>query len=402
MSAWRSERPDDLIIKVISFLVSPFLSFLIAIARIRTKSSFVIFYLFALFYGIAFTTESGKSETAGNDGAVFRALFENEICGMSFSEYQREFFDILAGNSWHKDVYFHSVAYFVSTFTHNYHYLFFFLAAIFGYFMLRSLEILVKEKTFDGGIVCLLLVSLFVTNGIFNINGMRFWTAAWIAAYALLRILVKNQKRYLVLLILTPLVHSSFYFLLVVFAIYYFLSDKKSNWITFYYVSFFFSSISVFVISAFIGDIPFLSRFMIYLDPDAAFTVFEGKSILKGIFDMLSTIYINIMFYLIYKKNNSNIPIQAKTLYDFFLVYISIINFVRPIPSLGARYFLVGFPLIAYLWLANFGAKQHKWVIYSMPLFMLWYLHNSYILFVYFLEPEFYYTNPFSIIANYL
>ena len=141
---------------------------------------------------------------------------------------------------------------------------------------------------------------------------------------------------------------------------------------------------------------------MIYLDPDAAFTVFEGKSILKGIFDMLSTIYINIMFYLIYKKNNSNIPIQAKTLYDFFLVYISIINFVRPIPSLGARYFLVGFPLIAYLWLANFGAKQHKWVIYSMPLFMLWYLHNSYILFVYFLEPEFYYTNPFSIIANYL
>ena len=402
MIGWRAERPDDLIIKSVLFLFSPFLSFLSAIVRIKTKSSFIIFYLFSLFYGIAFTTESGKSETAGNDGAVFRAIFEEYICGMSFGEFKRAIVDILSGNSWHKDIYFHVVAYVVSLYTTNYHYLFFALAMVFGYFMLKSLAFLVKESAFDGGLVSLLLASLFVTNGIFDINGMRFWTAAWIAAYALLRILVRNETRYLLLLCLTPLVHSSFYFLLVVFLIYSFFSDKKSRWIYFYYFSFVFSSISVFVISAFIGEIPFLSRYMVYLDPDSSFRIFEGKSLLKGIFDLLSTIYINIIFYLIYKNTKRNISKYGNKLYDFFLVYLSIINFVRFIPSLGARYFIVGFPLIAYLWIVNFGTTKYKWVIYSMPFFMLWYLHNSYLLFTYFLEPTFYLSNPYSIIVNYL
>ena len=220
MSSWRAERADDVLIKSVLFLFSPFLSFLAAIPRMKTRSSFVVFYLFSLFYGMAYVTESGKSETAGNDGAVFRAFFEDYICGMSFSAYVMEIKDILAGNSWHKDIYFHSVAYYVSTFTNNYHYLFLAFSAVFGYFMLRSLSLMVKEYNFSGGVICLLLVSLFVTNGIFNINGMRFWTATWIATYALLRVLIKNQRLYLLLLCVTPLVHSSFYFLLVVFLIY--------------------------------------------------------------------------------------------------------------------------------------------------------------------------------------
>ena len=402
MAGWRAERPEDLIIKSVLFLFSPFLSFLSAIVRIKTRSSFVIFYLFALFYGIAFTTESGKSETAGNDGAVFRAIFEDYICGMNFSEFWHEIIDILSGNNWHRDIYFHIVAYVVSTFTTNYHWLFFAFAMVFGYFMLRSLAFLVRDKSFDGGIIGLLLVSLFVTNGIFDINGMRFWTAAWIAAYALLRMLLRDEKKYLVLLCITPLVHSSFLFLIAVYLIYFFFGDKKSKWIYFYYFSFAFSSISVFVISAFVGEIPFLSRFTAYLDPDAAFSFFEGKSILKGIFDLLSTAYVNVMFYLIYKNTKRNKPIYGNKLYDFFLVYISINNFVRFIPSLGARYFIVGFPFIAYLWIVNFGTYKHKWVIYSMPFFMLWYLHNSYLLFTYFLEPSFYFSNPFSIIVKYL
>lgn len=402
MVGWRAERPEDLIIKSVLFLFSPFLSFLSAIVRIKTRSSFVIFYLFALFYGIAFTTESGKGETSGNDGAVFRAIFEDYICGMNFSEFWHEIIDILSGNNWHRDIYFHIVAYVVSIFTNNYHYLFLAFALVFGYFMLRALAFLVKEKAFDGGVVSLLLVSLFVTNGIFDINGMRFWTAAWIAAYALLRILVRYEKRYLALLCITPLVHSSFLFLLAIYLIYFFFSDKKSNWIYFYYFSFVFSSISVFVLSAFIGEIPLLSRYMVYLDPDSSYRIFEGKSILKGIFDLLSTVYVNVMFYMIYRNTKCNVSKKGNKLYDFFLVYISIINFVRFIPSLGARYFIVGFPLIAYLWLVNFGCKKYKWVIYSMPFFMLWYIHNSYLLFTYFLEPSFYFSNPISIITKYL
>lgn len=402
MMYWQSEKGADFFVKVILFIISPFISFIYALYRIKTKSSFIIIYLFSLFYGMSYITESGKSETAKNDGAVYRAIFENDICGMNFQEFKRDIIEILTGQSWYKDIYFHCVAYPVSKFTDNYHFLFLAFAVIFGYFMLKSLHFLVRENKYDNRLVSLLLLSLFVTNGIFNINGMRFWTATWIATYALLNILVDKKRSYLLLLLITPLIHSSFYFLLIIYLIYIF-TNKRFIWRNFYFASFFFSSISVFVISAFIGDIPLFHRFLIYLDPEAAFSVLAGKSLLKGIFDLLSTIYINIMFYLIYKQSErDHNSIQSKSLFNFFFVYISIINFVRPVPSLGTRFFVVGFPLIAYLWLVTFGTNRYKWVIYSMPLFMLWHLHNSYQLFTYFLEPSFYVSSPFSIIARYL
>lgn len=402
MKKWLPENGGDLIVKLGLFLVSPFFSFLAALHRIKTRSSFVIFYLFALFYGMSYMTESGKSSTAGNDGAVFRAIFENDICGMSFHDFTREIGYILSGESWHRDIYFHCVAYWVSQFTNNYHYLFFAFAIVFGYFMLRSLAIMVKDYNFSSNLICFMLVLMFVTNGIFNINGMRFWTATWIATYALMRILIERKRLYIILLCITPLVHSSFYFLLVICVIYYFTSGKKSRWINFYYISFFFSGISAFIISAFIGDIPFLSRYMVYLDSDLAISRSEGQSLLKAIFDVLSVLYVNGMFYLVYKKMKLGEEIQGKKLFDFFLIYITIINFVRPIPSLGTRFFALGLPFVAYLWLANFGAKQHKWVIYLMPIAMLWYIHNSYGLFVYFLEPSFYWSNPFALVDRYL
>ena len=100
MGKWQSENGVDVIAKAFVFIISPFLSFIVSIKSIKTRSSFFIFYLFALFYGMGFITESGKSETARNDGAVFRALFEEYICKLSFRDFQNEIIDILEGRSW--------------------------------------------------------------------------------------------------------------------------------------------------------------------------------------------------------------------------------------------------------------------------------------------------------------
>lgn len=401
MGKWQSENGVDVIAKAFVFIISPFLSFIVSIKSIKTRSSFFIFYLFAFFYGMGFITESGKSETARNDGAVFRALFEEYICKLSFRDFQNEIIDILEGRSWHKDIYFHCVSYFVSTFTDNYHFLFLALAAIFGYFMLRSLMLMVKEDNFKVNIVCLLLVLLFVNNGIFNINGMRFWTATWIATYALLRVVIEKRKIYIALFAITPLVHSSFYFFFIIFLLYLFLKVKETKMMKMYYFSFFFSSISVFIISAFIGNISYLSRFMVYLDPEAVFNMYEEQSIAKAVFDVLGIIYINCMFYLIY-KSREQIPLKFKRLFDFCLIFITVVNIIRPIPSLGSRYFMILFPFLAYLWLVTYGSYQRRMFIYFLPIAMLWYVHNSYIMFVMFLEPMFYWTNPVSLILRYL
>ena len=76
-SSWNKEIQSDVSVKVISFLISPFLSFLYSLRRINTKSSYVVFFLFALFYGLCYTVLADEGNVIeSSDAAKWRARFE--------------------------------------------------------------------------------------------------------------------------------------------------------------------------------------------------------------------------------------------------------------------------------------------------------------------------------------
>ena len=76
--SWQKEDVLDVSMKVVAFLISPFLSFIYSLRRINTRSSFLVFFLFALMYGLCFTVVADNLsiyETA--DAARWRFRFEN-------------------------------------------------------------------------------------------------------------------------------------------------------------------------------------------------------------------------------------------------------------------------------------------------------------------------------------
>ena len=76
MATWLKESNHDKANKVILFLISPFLAFVYSLKRIKTKSSYVVFFLFSIFFGMAFSVQSGKRGDVTIDGAAYRERFD--------------------------------------------------------------------------------------------------------------------------------------------------------------------------------------------------------------------------------------------------------------------------------------------------------------------------------------
>src|SRR5690606_20800874 len=93
---------------------------------------------------------------------------------------------------------------------------------------------------------------------------------------------------------------------------------------------------------------------------------------------------------------------KTKNLFSFLLVWMTFVNFTMPIPSLGGRFMLLSYPIIAYIWLVNFKDVKYKKVLYVMPFVFLMSFYGQLRLYSLILEPIFYFSSPFYLIYKYL
>jgi len=407
MATWLKESNHDKANKVILFLISPFLAFVYSLKRIKTKSSYVVFFLFSIFFGIAFTVQSGKRGDAYIDSVSYRELFE-QYKFVSHQEFIKNFKDFLTFSEGKKDYYFDTVAFYVSRATDNYHVMFMVFAAVFAFFSLKTFKFLTSEDNFDASLSCYILAYLFMINQIFNINGMRFWTAAWIAVYAIFQIFKNNNKKYFLLALTTPFFHGAYWIYIVVIIIAYFLKNYSKLWVVLFFISFLLSNISIDFIQSLTDKLPpFLANMALsYTDPEYVElrrSVGSGFSWLAEIFNFLVRFYMNFMVYL-FIRNSEMINNNPKTqnLFSFLLVWMTFVNFTMPVPSLGGRFMTLSYPLIAYIWLVNFKGKKYTKILYAMPFvfsasifFQLQYYNMV-------LDPLFYISSPLYLIYKYL
>lgn len=408
MTGWQKEEKIDKALKIFLFLVSPLVAALYALRNIKTKSSFVTFFLFAIFFGLSFTVESGKTAESRFDGASYREKFDRYINYGELLYYSRlkEYVEFEEG---HKDFYFDTIAFFTSQLTHNYHFLFFIFAAVFAYFALKSFRFLTSEPNFTTSLSCLILAYLFMSNQIFNINGVRFWTAAWIGVYCIFQLIKNGDKRYLWLALLTPFVHSAFFLFVVVLLFGYFF--KKLNhklWVFLFLVSFLASNLSVELVRS-VSDYlpPFLKRTAESYTDESYIGEVDNKGSgfiwVTEIFKFLVRAYMNLMVWL-FIKNSKMILSNPKTsrLYPFLLIWMVFVNFTMPIPSLGGRFMMLAYPIIAYIWLVNFKGVKYQRLLFAMPIVFVFSFYTQAILYFKVLEPEFYISSPFYLIYKYL
>lgn len=409
MRNWLYEKREDITGKIILFILSPTLSFFFSFIRVNTRSSYIVFFLTALFFGMSFTVDSGKaSGESGLDGQFYRGTFE-DYSYISYNEFRDYFLNYITFNTTQKDFFFETIAFVSSRVTDNYHFLFMVIAAIFAYFCLKSFRFLTQEPNFNTSITSYCLAYFFLFNQLFNINGLRFWIPAWIAVYCIFQIHINKNNKYYLLALTTPFFHGSYTIFIAMLLIGAMVKKLHKLWVVLFYISLPFSSLGLELVSNIISKFEsYLPAFAVsmadsYVFSDKFIENSADVGLISNLFQYLVSLYI-ILLVILLIRDSKNLLNNAKTkdLYSFLLVWFTTFNFLSSVPSLGGRFQVISFPIIAYLWLVNFKGKKYDIMIILLPfIFIL----ETYKFFVYYnvvLDPFFYVSNPVSLMYKYL
>lgn len=338
------------------FFFHPFAAFLLALSNLKSKSSFTVFLLFNILFGYTFIAQN-KSADSYSYVQEFKAT--KRITSDYYLNTLKEYFTF---DSNIKDIYTITSNFVVSRISENYHLLMALYAFVFSYFFLKSFRFFVDRQEFRVSYIVYSLAFLFVfSNSIFNINGVRFWTAAWIAVYACFEIVLNKKYIFLLLAIITPLFHISFFSFLGVLIIYLITIKYDKVWAVIFIVSFFVGNFSIELINQYSFLFPKAGQDMAYFYADNyniqdTVSAIENLPIYAKVFNKLPYLFYNVIVFTfiinskIFKSNK-----EIFSLYIFLLIWMSFSNFTMPIPSFGGRFFQLAIPFIMYLYLITYS-----------------------------------------------
>lgn len=191
----KRERPSTLLL----FLIYPFLGFILAIKDLKRWTNGIVFVLFSALWGYCMTF----SYTA-SDCYRLAAVF----CQRPFHRFQ----SVLNAYDDGKlvDLYLSIMNWFVHQFSANVKVFFCALGFVFGlccYVTIR--ELLDSRKNYNDQYLKLIILLLFSTASFGHLAMPRFWTAAWLSAFLMIK-LMKKKYHWLPLVAALPMIHYGF------------------------------------------------------------------------------------------------------------------------------------------------------------------------------------------------
>jgi len=320
------------------------------------KESRRIVYFFIIYYGLTLVIPN-----LGIDSARYASRLEYNAT-LPFSD----FFKIVGGiyaTETSVDIVEPLISFIVSRFT-TYHGVYFAVwSAIFGFFYLRSINLLYDHYKISPGWNSMIFLFFFIFILPFTeMNGPRMWTAAWIFFYGAYHVILYRDARYLLLALTSSLVHFSYFSANAVLLIYFFVGNRNLIYIPIVIVSF----ISPRIITPVFQGIAMSlggglqSRFLGYSNESyiitrheimdqAAWFIQIGNN-LVFYYLILSILILKLRFRFLMKEKSE------KNLFSFLLLFLAFVNFGKGIPSFGSRYQVIFF-LFATLYLFLYFLK---------------------------------------------
>lgn len=352
--------------RFVLFLINPFISGIHSLININEKYACHFLYLWFIVFGIAFTANN-----QGADSYRYAADFVRES-NMTESQYILAVQDYFTFESNTKDIYTLTITFLVSRFTDNYHWTFFVYAIVFGLFYIKSLKYLVPYFSKTPFFYILLFLFCF-SNPIFNINGVRFWTAAWIGVYAVLKIYIDKKYQYLALLAVTPLIHGSF-FIWIFFAVIAYIIPKPHKILSVLYILSIFVSLGSYVslLSDYSDMLPKFMSNMIwsYTESEDALEKLQNAGplyarVLNSLPNLMLIILTSI---LIIKRKKFTKEGSFYSLVDKYIALVTLVNFSMAVPAIGHRFQQMTIPLLVLLWSHYLNElKSSSFVLYWVP-----------------------------------
>lgn len=365
---WEPEYKNDLTIKILAFLLSPVLGMLYSLYRLNTKSSFLILFLSFTTFGFSLVVPETETDDYNFDSVRYRAWFE-EAADDNVVDFKDKFVSYVNFTG-EQDFYSSTLYFFVSRFTDNYQIMFMFAAMILAFFMLKSLRFLVEEDNYHFSISCLCILFLFMMAQIEKVVVFRFYTAYWIAIYAIFNIFISNNKKYIFLLLITPFFHASFFILYPLLILYYFIKDSYKVSVILFIGSFVFSFVALSLLTTLVAILPesLSLHYDAYVDLDYIKRINErgsGFIWVVRLFEIVLRVVVNVMIFIFVREYKDNIQsTKCELLYKFLLVLMAFVNFTFMIPAVGSRFVMFSFPIIAYILLTCFYRQQYRNLIY--------------------------------------
>lgn len=391
-------------IKLILSFLYPFGAYIYAFKNIGSKTSLIVLYIFYLFYGWTFTPKNVAADSYRYAEDFYNAQTQYSRDGIRgiIEEWRNE--DEVVDSDTEKDLFVPITNYCLSKMTDNVHFLFLFYAALFGGFMVLSLRYVVTLPTFKNDLAGLALVFIFLfSNPIFNINGIRFFLAGWIATYAVFKIFKEKKYIYLLLLFSTYLIHVAYSIYIVIALIALVASNIKAIVKVLpivFFISFFVSSFAAELINSFESYFPPIIQHLIdsYLSDENIARTGQMYSAYAKFLNWLPLLLWNVMMMLIIINKHSEL--RSNKIYTVVLILLSFSNFMIAVPSVGVRFIQLCVPFVVYLWLQTMtDTKWHKYIKYTPVLYcyiLLYWFRNT----ISISDPFLYLTNSIHLIVN--
>lgn len=351
---------NNLIIKLIIFVLWPFGAFLLSLKNMASRSSYVIYFLF----GILFCWNFNPRDAVYTDDLAYimQRFINNNISTNDFFHEVKLYFTFSPDSA--KELYEIFLNWFTRLFSDNPH-LFFAIAAIpFLFFMLKSMKNITDDIKFKQSIGCFVILLLFVLpRDIITVQNPRFATGLWLVVYATIMFFKNNTKtwKYAVLILLSPLFHSAFWAYVIIFIFILLVINYYGFAKVLFYVSIPFAFISTTLFSTLIYDFgsyfPFLEEWTKGYMSESSYNKFilnqgaSGYYWVSNIFDVLKKItYLCIPLYII-KTKNSLIDYQNYRLFfNYYIIFFAIVNFLQSVPVLGERFYMIVRIISILLW----------------------------------------------------
>lgn len=362
------------------FIFWPFGSFLCALHNVKLKSSAIVIVLFSMVFGYCFSFTDSSADS-------YRIAFVFSVFDFSSFDAIVELYK--TGNS--VDIYSLLVFGITKLFSNNPKVLYAFCGLVFGIFMYVSLLLFNKEKCKKNDIFIILLsIFFFSLNPLPNLNGFRFWTAAWLFFYSIINFCIYSNKRWIIGFLITPFIHFSFLFIMPVALAFIFLKKfiytktdiTKGLFICFIFTFFISWFLDINVISlSFIADLDLLNdsiskKVEIYNSVEVTEQIRERGLTLfhtvSRIFSYFLKIYIFI-FLLKARKIIRNKPdVISIKLLAFVYVFVSF-GFIATIIPSGGRFQIIAYMLSLLLLLRVYvkspSRKMQRLILWGIPVF---------------------------------
>lgn len=370
---------------ILIFPIAPFFSFLYACANLKNKFNGFVFILFYGLFGFTHTFSDIRADS------YRKAWLFSEFNDNSYSDIWSSYID-----GYIMDIYEGLLFVFLKQWTNDPHIMMAVVGAIGGFFIYLVLRRIIKDWSgIKNACLYILLVFILCKYSPVGMGGIRYFTAFAVFSYATISFLIDNNKKSIIGIVLSPLIHFSFilYIFVILFIKYIGFPKKLLFWLvvsacvasTFLSTSSWNNVISQVDIGTVNQSVASRTEHYATDETEAEFQSSLTVQIMKVQNTIVSAYVLIFLFYIKKRWNRLNINSYCNNLYKFLLFFLFFGYVFSSFSVVGQRYLnfahvlLYFFILNIYVYNRN---KEVKLFIYLMPFLffanLLWVIYNCY------------------------